>query len=334
MDRRLLLAFGLMLIVLLLPSILWPPAARRPAPGVIAADSDAVVSDTALPAAAREAVPAPPNAAPPTAVSQAQLTEAVPVDTGSAQLVTVDADLYRFRFSTRGGHLVSAVLKNFRSFVPGDTGQANLIPTESQFLEYALVIGPDTVSLADWVFTPSDSLVRVRDGTARLRMQATRGRVTVALDFTFRADSYLFDVSGEVQGLETGGLVLVRLGPRLAFTEADTVDDVRSYSVVTKASKTERHDFRKLDPGERRSLDGPFDWTAIKSKYFLAALLTIGEDQPTIAGVSVTGGLPIGRHKARVEAVATLPAPSGHFSYSMYVGPQEYRRLKRIGHDL
>jgi len=329
MDRRLLLAFGLMLIVLLLPSILWPPAARRPAPGAIAADSDSVVSDTTLPAAARET----PTALP-TAVPQAPPTEAVPVDTASAQLVTVDSDLYRFGFSTRGGRLVSALLKNFRSFVPGDTGQANLVPPESQFLEYALVIGPDTVSLADWVFTPSDSIVRVRDGTARLHMQASRGRVTVALDFTFRADSYLFDVSGEVQGLGTGGLVLVRLGPRLAFTEADTADDVRSYSVVTKASKTERHDFRKLDPGGRRSLDGPFEWTAIKSKYFLAALLTIGEDQPTVAGVVVTGGLPIGRHKARVEAVATLPAPSGHFSYSMYVGPQEYRRLKRIGHDL
>jgi YidC/Oxa1 family membrane protein insertase len=328
MDRRLLLAFGLMLIVLLVPSILWPPATRRPAAEAIAADSD-----TSLPSATGETLGTRPAPMP-----LPQPPQAVEVDTAPAlppaQVVTVESDLYRFRFSTRGGHLVSGVLKDFKTFVPGDTGRADLIPAESQFLEYALVIGPDTVSLADWVFTPSDSLVRVRDGTAHLQMEARRGRVTVSLDFTFRADSYLFDVSGEVHGLGTGGLVLVRLGPRLAFTEADTADDVRSYSVVTKAGKTERHDFRKLDLGERRSLDGPFEWTAIKSKYFLAALLTIGEDQPTVAGVAVTGGLPIGRHKARAEAVATLPAPSGHFSYSMYVGPQEYRRLKRIGHDL
>lgn len=327
MDRRLLLAFGLMLLVLLVPSILWPPPARQPAPAAVAADSDSVVPSSE--AEETETLPAAPVPAP-----QATVPAAPPADTHPAPVVTVDGELYRFQFSTRGARLVSAVLKDFKTFVPGDTGRANLMPPESQFLGYALVIGADTVSLSDWTFTPSGSLVRVRDGTTRLHMESTRGRVTVTLDFTFRADSYLFDVAGAVQGVGTGGLILVHLGPRLAFTEADTADDVRSYSVVTKASKTERHDFRKLDPGERLSLDGPFEWTAIKSKYFLVALLTVGDDQPTVAGVVATGGLPIGRHKARVEAVATLPAPSGRFSYSMYVGPQEYHRLKRIGHDL
>jgi len=35
-----------------------------------------------------------------------------------------------------------------------------------------------------------------------------------------------------------------------------------------------------------------------------------------------------------VHVVASLPVPAGAFSYSVYIGPQEYRRLSRIGHEL
>jgi YidC/Oxa1 family membrane protein insertase len=320
-----------MLIVLVLPSILWPP--ERPAPGDTQPDSADVVPEAPV-----ETVTVAEPAQRPPALPERQPELPAPAaaspDTAEGRRVQVDAPLYRFEFTERGARLASAVLKDYATFAPGDSGRAELMPPESQFLQYALVIGNDTVSLADWRFTPSDTLVRVRNGSAHLRMEATRGRVTVGLDFTFRAESYLFDVVGEVQGLGTGGLVLVRLGPRLAFVEADTTDDVHSYSVVTKAGNTERLDFRALDPGERRALDGPFEWAAIKSKYFLAALLTVEEGQPTVGGVVVTGGLPIGQHEARADAVVSLPAPAGGFSYSMYVGPQEYRRLKRLGHDL
>lgn len=332
MDRRLLLAFGLMLLVLVLPSILWPP--ERPAPGGPPGDSTAATPTAPVETVTVAAPERPRPAAPQREPGPLSEIGAAAVDTVQAPAVTVDAPLYSFQFSSRGAHLVSAVLKDYETFVRADTGRADLMPPESRFLEYALVVGSDTVSLADWTFVPSDTLVRVRNGTAGLHMEAARGQVTVSLDFTFRAGSYLFDVIGEVRGLGTGGLVLVRLGPRLAFVEADTTDDVRSYSVVTKAGNTERLDFRRLDLGERRALDGPFEWAAIKSKYFLAALMTVEEGQPTVGGVVVTGGPPIGRYKARVDAVLSLPAPSGRFTYSMYVGPQEYHRLKRLGHDL
>jgi YidC/Oxa1 family membrane protein insertase len=35
-----------------------------------------------------------------------------------------------------------------------------------------------------------------------------------------------------------------------------------------------------------------------------------------------------------MDVVASLPAPRGRFAFSVYIGPQEYHRLRRIGHDL
>jgi YidC/Oxa1 family membrane protein insertase len=129
-------------------------------------------------------------------------------------------------------------------------------------------------------------------------------------------------------------MALVSLGPRLSLVEADSVDDFRSYAVVTKNGGTERLNFRSLDPGETRAFEGPFEWVAMKSKYFVATVLAVGEDQPRFGGAVAVGGQRSGRNATRADVVTSLPAPGGHFSFSAYVGPQDYKRLSHIGHKL
>ncbi len=124
------------------------------------------------------------------------------------------------------------------------------------------------------------------------------------------------------------------MGPRLRSVEADSVEDFRSYGVVTKAKRTESLSFGSLDPGEREELSGPFDWVAIKSRYFLAAILTRSPDRPRLGGAVAIGGERSGRYASRAYLTASLAAPGGVFEHEVYLGPQEYRRLARLGHDL
>jgi len=316
-------------VVAVLPSILWPP---EPPPETAAgSDSGAVATDTAA-VVAPGMDPAPPfaAAAPP----------AVPLEEPPAvspeveeERVVVSSPLYDFAFSTRGGRLVGATLNEYETFADGDSGLAQLMPSGSRFLEYGLVVGPDTMSFADWQFEPSTTDLDVADEGAVLEWTATRGPITVRLAYTFRPDHYLFEVAGTIDGLQAG-TVLVGLGPRLAGVDADANWDIRSYSVVTKANKTERLDFRKLDPFESRTLDGPFEWVAIKSKYFVAAALTLDEAQPRFGGARATAQEREGSDATRTDVWASLPAPGGTFGFSVYVGPQEYHRLRRIGHEL
>ena len=323
MDRRTLLAIGLMLIIAVLPSILFPP--ERPPPATSAG------SDSAVPAETTQAVPAETVAVP---VLPAPIVAAddVPAPAAAAEVV-VESPLYEFRFSTRGDRLVGARLRDYRTFAAGDSGTASIIPGDSRFLDYEFVIGSDTLRLADWSLEPSTLRLSVEEAGAALDFVGRRGAVTVELTYTFRPDHYLFDVQGRILGLPTGGLVLVALGPRIALVEADSTDDARSYAVVSKAGRTERLKFSSLDPGETQTLDGPFEWLAIKSKYFVANVLTIGEGQPKLGGALVVGGTREGKTATRVDVVTSIPSPAGSFSFSVYVGPQEYRRLARIGHD-
>src|SRR5437763_15393167 len=91
-------------------------------------------------------------------------------------------------------------------------------------------------------------------------------------------------------------------------------------------------------------LDGPFEWTCIKSIYFFTAALAVEENEPRFGATIVEGGPRtvsasslFGRSTVatRAAVAVTLPVPpAGGFDYQLYVGPLAFRRLSQLGHDL
>src|SRR5437867_3178245 len=146
MDRnRLLLAFVLMMMVAIAPSIIWPP--KKPADRRIAGSADS----SAVRDSARQAEPP----EPPTAQPSDNPSIRPSADTG--RIVWVTSPLYRLGFSTRGGVLKAAELLQYRSFAPGDSARpVQLVPNGDAFLRHRLVSpSGDTVSLDNWDFQPS-----------------------------------------------------------------------------------------------------------------------------------------------------------------------------------
>jgi YidC/Oxa1 family membrane protein insertase len=330
MDRRLLLAIGLMLIVAVAPSLLWPPdRTARPAAGPEAADTAPSAAVPAADTGIRDTEAPVPSFAPaaPAPVMAGDAPAAV-----SERVVVVSSPLYEYRFSAMGAQLVAAALREYEAFSPTDSGLAQLLPGDSRFLAFAFVQGRDTLRFDAGTFTPDLDTLRVGTDGAQLEWNGRVGQRPVRLTYRFRADSYVFDVDGEIGG-GAEGVLTVGLGPRLRSVDADTVADIRSYGVVTKANRTERLNFSSFDPGEQRALAGPFEWVAIKSKYFVQAVLALDEGAPRFGGALATGGAKSGRFETDVHVVASLPVSAGHFRHGAYVGPQEYRRLAAVGHD-
>jgi len=326
-KRNLLIAFVLMMIVAVAPSIIWPTKPKPPVGRLGGSADSGVIRDSASRPSTPQSQPTaqPPNR--PTA------------DTG--RTVWVTSPLYRLGFSTRGGRLVSAELLQYQSFAPGDSVKpVQLVPAGDAFLRHRLVLpSGDTVSLADWDFQPApDAGVVVHAGQAAtpLRLEADRAGSHVTLEYAFVPDEYRFDVRGSVSGLGSGGAVLlIDLADGLRSAEKDSLDDYRHYSVVTKASKTERTDFGKIRPGERTLFNGPFEWVGVKSKYFFTAALALDEGQPTFAGAVAVGGPRTGRAATRASVMLTMPVqPAGTFRYQVCAGPLENRHLAPMGHGL
>ena len=316
MDRRFLLAIILMIVIAVAPSILFKQSRRPPTPPAASTTPEQ---------------PVPPAQAP---VPTLGPTEH-PVAPAPAETVTVTSDLFTYGFSTRGAEMAQAMANRYRSMAPADRGQpVQLVAGDANWLGLTLVVGSDTLRFNDWTFTASAPHLAV-SAPSELRFSARRGSVDVNLVYRFRPDDYRIDVAGTIGGIgPNGGLLLVGLGSGLRQTEADSVGNHNEYGVVTKQSKSELTRFSRLQPGLVTTMSGPFEWVAVKSKYFVAGLLAVDSAGARISGLTALAHPnPAGKPLA-ADIVVSLPLnPTGAFSYTLYAGPMEQPRLARLGHE-
>ncbi|PYP43027.1 MAG: hypothetical protein DMD43_00670 [Gemmatimonadetes bacterium] len=328
MDRRVVLAIVLMMAVAVLPSLFMKPV-KRPA-GRPGGRADSMVVGAGAKSPAITPIPSlPPAAGPPVRQS-----DSLPEDT-----IVVSSPLYRYAFSTRGGRMIEATLLRYPSMRPDEKGRpAQLLPLGSQLLGLGLLVGRDTVWLRDWSFAPSTRQLAV-SRPEPLTLTARNGALAVTVTYTFRPDDYLVEVAGKLEGLgPEGATLLVGMGPGLRNTESDSVEHRRELGVVVKGDKASLTRFGRLKPHQPLAFNGPFEWVAVKSKYFVAALLALdstGSGQNGgIGGASAVATDTLNRSPAEAWIAAGLPvAGGGSFHYQVYAGPLEYPRLRAIGHD-
>ncbi|HET9294965.1 MAG TPA: membrane protein insertase YidC [Gemmatimonadales bacterium] len=324
MDRRFIWAIVLMTLIVMAPAVLL----KKPGPvgsgeagttdsGVVSAPPP-VVADSSAPL---PRVPAsPPSAAP------------APEDS-----VRIYSELFTYTVSTRGARLIGATLPFYKSMAPADSARpVQLVPPETDLLGLRLVRGADTLRLEDWSFTPSTTALSV-GGPSTVTFTAAQGDVQIALEYTFQPDDYRIGVRGSVTGIgPNGALLLVGLGPGFRNTEANPGENQREMGFVTKdQSGTRLTRLQSLDAGQTRTLSGPFDWVAVKSKYFVTALLAFREGDLPVSGLTAQPIVAPEEKKPHHAAIwLSFPVSAeGRFGYELYAGPMEYSRLARVGHD-
>ncbi len=327
MDRRTVWAILLMMVIAIAPAILIKrPPRPNPVPGT-PADTAAMTAPapTTAPASVgpvpTDSLRPPPDSAAPAAAR--------------ADTVRVVSPLYSYGISTAGGRLVEARLEGYRSMAPEERGAtAQLLPPGSELLGLTLVVDRDTIALSEWPFTVSAESLEA-SAAVPLRLTGSRGRVKVELTYAFSADDYRIAVEGRVTGVgPNGGTLLVSMGPTLANTEANLEENHRALALVTKRNEADRTDFSGLKPGELKTVSGPLEWAAIKSKYFVTAVLAVDSAGGRISGAAITARSTPAKHPTEADVRLSLPLPpSGEFGYTLYAGPMEYDRLNRLGHD-
>jgi YidC/Oxa1 family membrane protein insertase len=343
-DRRPLIAIALILVIAVLPGLFL----KRPPPPPPATADSAVVGapvGAGTPTAAVPAVP-PPAASEPAAPLADSAAAAVAVALPPEDTVVVSSALYEYRISTSGGRIVGSTFHRYRSMLPGDTtadgerSELQLIPAGESLLDDRLLVGGDTVRFAAGAFTPSATRLEVADGPATLTLTGTVGSRTVELNYTFLPDDYRIGIAGRIGGVgANGGTLLVGLGNGFADTEADLEFNHRESGIVTKRDGTDLTRFSSLDPLVPEVMPGPFEWVAVKSKYFVAGFFAIDSTR-TDGNPGLIGGViahptdTIPEKPVRARTAASLPVGAGgSFGAMLYLGPMEYDRLSSIGHD-
>lgn len=321
MDRRVVWAILLMIVIAIVPSFFLKKPTRP------VAIQPTVQPDTGTAMGGAGAVESLPRLT--------QDPGFVSTDTSESDTVRVTSSLYRYGFSTLGGRLVDLTLPGYKSFSQADGERpVQLAPPESNFLGMKLLAGRDTVRLDRWNFTPSAEAL-VANPRTPLILTASRGDVNATLTYHFDSANYLFSVEGEINGLgPNGAVLLVGMGPGIRNTEADSVDNRRQMAVVTMANGAEATNFSKLNPGQTTTFPGPFEWVAVKSKYFVNAIFALDSTKARITGATATPPATAGKDPTEANVEVSIPlGADGRFSFQVYAGAMEYSRLGQIGHD-
>jgi YidC/Oxa1 family membrane protein insertase len=316
MERNAVLFLVLSIVIIIVYSMIVPPAPTPPKPSATPSSAPAVATAPPTQSAGGATIePSPPPLAP-----------------GPERVVTVETDLYRATLSTQGGVITSWQLKQYTNgpqkrtpidlFVPPPNGAgamplAVMLDTPDTTLRATVQGGPYALDGSDLRLSAARPT-----GTLRFETRTPSGQV-VSKRLTFHHDGYQVDIELTTREI---GTYRVMLGENFGIRQWGDLTMVGFVGPTTHIDgKVVQDKPGKLDQPAIHT--GRVAWTALQDKYFLAAL--IPEQQPGTAVVERFG-------EQRVTA-SLQDAGGGTVSrsYRLYAGPKEYDRLvaMKIGLD-
>jgi YidC/Oxa1 family membrane protein insertase len=343
-EIRFLLAVVLMIAVLVVTNLLFPPVPPEMPVSPPGSDSVEVMPPGESPGLE---LPAEGGAVPDARARVAQ-DPVIPgaSDTMGAEeagetapsqvLVSVRSPLYEYTFSSRGARLLSARLLSFPSFTfPGPVELVS--PDGNGALGARVLVGADTLDLRELPFDaqPSEGLQLSEGGSeqsVRFTYRHPTHPFTYEVTYTFHPDLYVVDVSGRVSGVD-GEILFVEMGSGIPFNEQRERDEARTSAYVLNHAQQGIRAEPLNKVGGIQVEEGPFYWAAFKSKYFVFGLLAgaTEEEEAYLGGVIARDG--VGEYQAELTATEALRS-DGSYAYRLFVGPQEFARLSNLGEDM
>jgi len=319
MEVRLLLAFGLMGLVLLVSNYFI-----KPAPAPVATKTGAQKSAQPVAAESVQKPEAPP-AAPPAAAKPVEAPVAAPgaVHAENEETITVDTDVYRVIFSNHGAVVKSWVLKNYqdRARKPLDLVDQKAVDVMAPFsLVFKGQAPPEDPNKA--LFKTE----RSADGL-ELNFEFSDGRAVTRKTFHFEKASYLARVTSEVtqNGVQLPHYVAWRGG----FGDATLANQ----AAVEHAIYYDQQNAKLQVKNAKDAADGPvgasgqFSFAGIEDSYFTAAFLPGAK--PSVEQVTYADPVPDAKG-TNVPRVGVGVGGEGSNQFSLFVGPKDTDLLKRV----
>jgi len=315
MERRLLLVFALTFLIVMLSQPLlkkYAPKTVEPAPQQQQAQN--------TPGAQPASAPASSPAAPPVAGAKQASSETE---------TTVENDLYRIRFTNRGGQVKSWVLKKFTD----DKGQPLELVNNvaAQKFGYPLSLWSYDETLRNKL----NSVLYVQAGgtegstlsaPAEISFEYSDGDTAARKTFRFE---HSYEVTVETSVTSKGSPVTALPMWPAGFGDQTTPTAYAAARVeYQNGSDVERLALKKVTGGA--TIRGPFNWAGVADQYFAAVFLP--DDAADAALVTLRGTLDNAQDPKKASEV--LGAAVGRFTgptvERMFVGPKALDVLERI----
>ena len=248
---------------------------------------------------------------------------------GTSQPIVLKNDKVELTFNTKGGTISKAIIKGFED--RDNKMDVTLFDEKTQQMNFMLAGKNENIITKDLFFTPSS----VTDSTLTLTAQAGNGGCIV-FNYVLGKD-YMLHFTFQVNGLN--GM----FAPNYKEMDIEWSDMARQqekgftfenrYATLTYKEKDGGTDYlSETSETIDEKIEKPLDWVAFKNQFFSATLIAKNDFAANSQMTSIPQEKGSGYLKQFNAKMKTAFDPSGiqPSEFEMYIGPNDFRLIKRV----
>ena len=248
---------------------------------------------------------------------------------GNSQPVVLKNDKVELTFNTKGGTISKAIIKGFED--RDNKMDVTLFDEKTQQMNFMLAGKNENIITKDLFFTPSN----VTDSTLTLTAAASNGG-SIVFNYWLGAD-YMLHFTFQVNGLN--GM----FAPNYKEMDIEWTDLARQqekgftfenrYATLTYKEKDGGTDYlSETSETIDEKIEKPLDWVAFKNQFFSATLIAKNDFAANSLMTSIPQEKGSGYLKQFNAKMKTAFDPSGMqpSEFEMYIGPNDFRLIKRV----
>lgn len=253
---------------------------------------------------------------------------------GQEQLVTVENDLVKVIFTSKGGQPKSVTLKKYNSY---ENGAVVLLNTAFDRISYTVNTENNSPAQTGDLFFEPAAVQKAGDGsqTAAFTLNGSDGRAIVH-QFIVRPGAYLIDWNIQMAGADR----LLTQGTMNLLWQNQPMQHEKDIAYERQQSQIgfyEGGDYDWMFSKAQRKFEEPVQWLSVKQQFFNSTIIAknnfkggqtewihLGSDDTSRVVTRATSNLQLG----------ITPASTAVIPLQLYYGPNDYSILKATAPDL
>ena len=248
-------------------------------------------------------------------------------DPQDEKIIKIDTDLYEAKISSVGGG--SIISYKIKEHLSPDSSFVNLISKQNKenlMVRFKNMDGEDIVLGGAWVQENKLDSAYITDPQT-ITYTKTLGANLVTKTITLYPDNFIIDIDVDLAGATNnvlGNTFSIGWGGGLPTTEKDSVVD-KTYFGAFLYQGGELLDVKAgTNESFKNEYKGQTDWAAIRTKYFVVAILENGSNRISAATVSASNTT------QELYDISVNLSSLETANLSLYLGPLEYDRIKSL----
>ncbi len=256
--------------------------------------------------------------------------------TAKLQLVTLENDVMKITFSTKGAQPQTAELKKYKKF-----DSSNVLVQSGSFnkFTYQVNTGAAAAETDNLMFTAMPVIVNNdKSQSISFKLGDSSGARQIMHTYTVKPGEYMVNLSIDVKGANE---IFNRNNINVLWqTETSQIEKDHKYELTQSHIvyvKDGSYDFESAFKSDDKTLDKSVSWLGVKQQFFIAAIVAKNKFESAVLDwkVAPDSGNP---HLLRTTASLKLPIQpaAGNVSVPLqfYYGPSDYHILKQYDNQM